>query len=506
MSATLIKALQNPDIYPYAVDEITCIETHVSWVLLTGPYAYKIKKPLKLSFLDYSTLERRRHFCEEELRLNQHNAAELYEKVVAIYGSENQPQFEPSGEPIEYAVCMRQFDHQQELDVLLADGRVDSDLIDQTANELARMHREAPAAEGDTFGSREAVMAPVQECLDDLRRETDEEQEQYQILSSWCAREAQRCHTQFEQRRRDGFIRVCHGDLHLRNLVLHQGQVLAFDRIEFDPNLYNIDIISDLAFLFMDLLEHGRQILAWRLLNHWLDATGDYQGAALLPYYTVYRALVRAKVAALRLQQLTDVDEQTSVLEEYQRYIALALEWTRQSGALLIMCGLSGSGKSHVSGMLMQELPGIRMRSDRERKRLFVDNGDDLYTPAITEALYKILGTHADALLGSGLRVIVDAAFLKKIQRQQFHQMALNAGVMFLTVLCTAPESVLRQRLQQRQQSGEDPSDADTAVLDLQLHSAEMPESEENCLRVDTDSEAYLQTLAQEINELLKTD
>lgn len=315
-SATgLISSLLSAEIYPHPVNQLRLIETHISWVILTGPYAYKIKKPVNLGFLDFSSLEQRKLYCEEELRLNKRTAPSIYLGVVPITGSTTQPQLDGKGEAIEYAVKMRQFPQDAQLDHLLEQGGLKAAHMDAFARLVADFHQQvAVAGADDNYGEPDQVMQPVEENFEQIGQHqlTSQQQQLLDELHAWSTTEYQRLETQLAQRKQQGFIRECHGDMHLRNLAWIDEQAVAFDGIEFNANLRWIDVISEVAFLVMDLQDRNQPELAQRFLNAYLEITGDYAGLSLLPFYLVYRALVRAKVAAIRAGQQDIEDAERS--------------------------------------------------------------------------------------------------------------------------------------------------------------------------------------------------
>ena len=478
----LIQALHNPACYDHPVQSIRLVETHISWVLLTGAYVYKIKKPVNLGFLDFSTLEKRRFYCEEELRLNRRLAESLYLDVTPIAGSPAHPVLNGLSETIEYAVRMVQFPEDMRLDRMLARGELEKMHIDSLAQELADFHgRVRVAGDNTPFGNPEHVYEPVKENFDQIRPRIEaRDRLQLQRLETWSEQSFTGLRQIFEDRKRQGFIRECHGDAHLANMVWLEKRVVLFDCLEFNENLRWIDTMSEVAFLAMDLDDRGHPALARRALNVYLEHTGDYAGLALFRFYQVYRALVRAKVACIRLgQRGLSEEERRRVREEYLGYVNLAERYTQaRPTALVIMHGLSGSGKTWISQQLLETFDAIRLRSDVERKRLHglaphqrsgsgIDSG--IYTSEGGRLTYARLAELAAAILQAGYPVIVDAAFLKHGQRELFHALAERARAPFVIVHIHAPESVLRERLQSRVQQTQEASEAGLAVLDHQL-------------------------------------
>ena len=498
--AALVAALRNPACYPHPAGQVELIETHISYVLLSGAYAYKIKKAITLGFLDFSTLARRRMYCEEELRLNGRLAPEIYLAVVAITGSVDAPSFAGNGAAIEYAVRMTRFAQDDLLDRQLAAGRLSPEVIDRLAGQLADFHERADRAPpGQRFGSPQAVWEPMAQNFAQLGELLTGAAHRARLadLDAWSRRRFSQLAHLLATRLRDGWIRECHGDLHLGNIVTTDAGLRIFDCIEFDPALRWIDVLNEIAFLTMDLEERGRADYGHRLLNRYLEALGDYHGLPLLAFYTVYRALVRAKVAAIRAGQ-EDPASRLAELANCERYLDCAEKATVPGKPrLLLMHGLSGSGKSWLAQQLLERLGGLRIRSDVERKRLFglpalarSDSavGAGLYDAAATRATYDRLVELASQILAAGYPVVVDAANLKTWQRDAFRKLAAARGVPFAIVSCTAPEAVLQARLATRQASGRDASEADQAVLACQLRDREAITTDEEacCLTIDT--------------------
>ena len=498
MTPPLIQALlTDPSCYDHPVAQVQLIETHISWVLLTGEYAYKIKKPLDLGFLDFSTLARRQQACADEVRLNRRLAPEIYLGVVAISGSPEAPHIngltvDGHSKPIEYAVKMRQFPPDATLDRLDERGELGAEQIDQLAARLAQFHltecARAPAA--SPWGEPDSIAWPVAENFQLLsaRLHDTAETQCLTALQSWSSTEHERLAPLMRERKNNGFVRECHGDLHLGNLAWVDGQLLIFDCIEFSPTLRWIDVISEVAFCFMDLLHRRKTALASRFLNAWLEASGDYAGMALLRYYAVYRALVRAKVAALRSGQ-TAGNNAEIVRTEVSSCLQLAVNLTKIVPLQLwITHGLSGSGKTTLTQSLLQEQGMIRLRSDVERKRLAglgalalsgsgVEEG--LYTQHASHRTYEQLARLAEGLLDAGWPVIVDAACLARWQRDLFRDHAQRRSVSFRILDIRADHATLRQRISQRAAQGKDASEADLRVLQQQIETARPLDTDE---------------------------
>lgn len=472
--------LCDPACYDHPVGQLELIQTHISWVLLTGSYAYKIRKPVSPGFLDFSTLALRHQDCEDELRLNRRLAADYYLDVVPICGDPDAPRINGSGEVFEYAVKMRQFSVDATLDKLAEKGLLTQLQIDALAARIAHFHmNECERAPCDSpWGEPVFIAQPIAENFRVLasRLEDVAMRERLSSLQGWCLAEWQRLAPSMSRRKREGWVRECHGDLHLANLAWVDEKLVIFDCLEFNPALRWIDVISEVAFCYMDLLHRGHDALAMRFLNAWLEVTGDYQGMVLLRYYAVYRALVRAKVAVLRADQ---GDEAASV--EAVDCLQLADRLSRAvSSELWITHGLSGSGKTTLSQNFIEKCGMLRLRSDVERKRLFgLDalsrNGASagLYTEAASRRTYEHLADLARELLLAGWGVLIDAAFLERWQRELFRDLALCTGVNFRILDIQAEPWLLRERVLRRAARGGDASEADLRVLQHQLETVQ---------------------------------
>ena len=495
IDASLVEALLRPDAFPHPADDIELMETHISWVVLAGNYAYKIKKPVVLDFLDFGTLEKRRHFCEEELRLNRPWAPELYLDIVAITGPADEPVMDGDGEALEYAVKMLRFDQGLRLDRQLADGLLTVPDMKELGQNIAARH--AAADRPDPVNREYLIGRAIHYFRENFDHLGDIlEEDEFRFLRDWTERELEQHATTMRQRFDDGFVRDCHGDLHLGNLVRLPSGITTFDCIEFNPDLRNTDVFADVGFLFMDLTEKGHPELAAHFLNRYLERSGDYEGVVLLDLYFVYRCLVRAKVAAIRSRERDDEDERTTDIADARDYSAMARrQATTGEPVLVIMHGLSGSGKTWLSERLMAALPAIRVRSDIERKRLFgldetADSesgiGSGIYSPSASVETYERLFTLADRLLAAGHHVILDAAFLKKKQRVFAKSVASSLGVNSVLVCAETPVDALRSRIERRAKRRDEASEADLAVLEHQLESAAPVGSNEAAISVDT--------------------
>ena len=480
--------------------EAELIETHLSWLLLAGDDAYKLKKPLTLDFVDFGGIEQRRAACEEELRINRRTAPELYLGVLPVTGTHGAPRLGGPGTPIDWAVHMRRFPADALLAERAARGRLRPEHVDALAREIAAFQARADVAPpGSGHGDAAQLAALVQDNFKPLwaLQRLSGEREQLLKLQQWTQTEGARLAPLMAARRTAGHVREGHGDLHLGNLLWLEGRPVLFDAIEFNPRLRWIDTACDIAFLFMDLHAHGAAPLAWRFLNAWLEQTGDYGAVARLPYDAVYRALVRAKVAALRAPQCGDAAARAAAEGEATRYVDLAgqLAAPRQPWLALTM-GVSGSGKSSQTQALIGQRGLVRVRADVERKRLFglapeassahVPGG--IYGEATSDRVFARLLDVARELLQAGQPVLVDATFIRRERRAPFIALAESLGVPWRILAFDAPESVLRERVRQREAAGGDASEAGEAVLASQLAHREPPTPAEaaHALVIDT--------------------
>ncbi len=478
----IVTRLLDPGCYTHHVTKVELVETHVSRIFLAGEFAYKMKKPVNFGFLDFSTLKLRQFYCNEELRLNRRFAPQLYLDVCTIGGEPEKVVF--GGVPVQdYLVKMVRFPRHKQLDQLLKNDQLTAAQIEDVAKILANFHATtARAPSASEFGSPSDVTAPVLNNFKQLHNTLTDPSCAPLIneLESWSKYVCEAYSRRFEQRKASGFVRECHGDLHLANMVWWKGHPLLFDCIEFNPNLRWIDLLSEVAFLVMDLDDHAATKLGWRFLNTYLQWTGDYRDLDLLRFYKVYRAMVRCKVISLRLKQhgLSATDRRTAI-RLLHSYLELGCGYLQpRKKTLVISHGLSGSGKTSFIKKLAARCGAISIHSDIERKRSAglapieashsaTDTG--LYTPERTEATYQELLLLAESILHAGLPVLVDATFLRQAHRNLFRQLAKNLNIQFFILDFQRPEAELRHRVRQRLQQTEQNSEATEQVLDKQL-------------------------------------
>ncbi|HSR61827.1 MAG TPA: AAA family ATPase [Gammaproteobacteria bacterium] len=479
----LIEAIRKHTEFDHPVEKFELVETHISFILLTGHYAYKFKKPVNPGFLDFTTLEKRKFYCEEELRLNRRFAPDIYLDVTVSTGTPDHPVLDGDDDPLEYAVKMLQFPECAELDSVLEKGELTSGHMDDLARRIADFHQWTDMARKDSpFGTLESVRRSVLDNFSAIRDtlQLDDCKEQLEQQQSWTVQSLEQLAMFVSERKQEGYVRECHGDLHLGNIALFEGKPVPFDCIEFSEDFRFIDVMNEIAFLIMDLDARGQSPLSFRFLDSYLQLTGDYEGLRLLRFYCVYRALVRCKVTCIRLSQ-DDLGaserHRKSVLSRH--YLELADHYTKAPAvALLITHGLSGSGKTTLTQPLLERVGAIRVRSDVERKRLHGLGVGEKSASGLKAGIYKKESTTEtyDRLLSlsgdiceSGYPVIVDATFLQKELRMKFRRFAKDRNIPFAVLDFQAGEEDLRERVRKRKKSGSDASEAGKDVLEYQI-------------------------------------
>jgi aminoglycoside phosphotransferase family enzyme/predicted kinase len=477
---TLVDRLLSPDAYPHPVERVELVETHISWVFLTGTYAYKVKKPVDLGFLDFTTLEKRRACCVEEVRLNSRFAPELYVDAVPIAGPAATARVGSAGPTIEWAVRLEQFEERDRLDHVLDRGGLSAgDCLTLAVDIAAVQERLATAAVATRWGTADTFRGIVHLNLDQLRQHRPDLAGRAAALTAWVDRQLALHAADLAERRAGGRIRECHGDLHLGNLVRHGGRIVAFDGIEFNESLRWIDVASDIAFLAMDLRARGRADLAATVVSGWVEAADDHHALTLMPVYLVYRAIVRAAVAAIRAAQTATGGAGATSHAECDRYMLLAERLAAPRRPLLVAtCGISGSGKSTLAAAVAAATGGIRLRSDVERKRLAGMAAGDrpadaaataaVYSAEMTRRTYERLADLSRTVLTAGWVAVVDAACLQRWQRGILADAAGRAGADLVWLDLDVPAAVAIGRVQSRA-GGDDPSDATAQVVAGQL-------------------------------------
>ncbi|WP_051057975.1 bifunctional aminoglycoside phosphotransferase/ATP-binding protein [Rhodopirellula baltica] len=487
LTERLVAGLKRPEAYAHPVnDPVVVHETHISFVFLAGEFAYKIKKPVKTEFLDYTTLEKRRHFCEEELRLDRRFSDDLYVAVVPITFADEAVKVQGEGETIEFAVQMNRFPETALLSQQIERGRLTRGKVLQLADSVAVFHQDAVACySGIALKWPGFLTQNTRQIFETVEADLDDECSRVlDVLRDWTNEFFRENFQRLTNRINGGFIRACHGDLHADNIIDWRGKLRPFDGIEFNDQLRWIDVLSDASFLAMDLSARGHLDLSRLFLNAYLERTGDYRSLSLLRFFLVYRALVRALTASMRGDN-----------QDVREHLNLAYRFTlRESPRLWITHGVSGSGKSTVSEAIVQRHDAIRLRSDIERKRMFglsvterpgPEDVLEVYGDDASEKTYRRLADLAERILASGYSVVVDATFLKRSHRKQFVDVATRSGVPFAILDCHTDLQTLRQRVIDRREKNQDASDADLTVLEHQLACHEPISDSERELVVD---------------------
>lgn len=486
--------------FPHPVENEELIETHISWVVLTGRFAYKFKKPVDLGFVDYSTIELRHQNCLRELEINGVWAADIYLDVVPVFESGERLRIgrhdESAGDGerlIDHAVRMRQFDQESLLSRRLKAGQVTPQMTEMLAGDLAELHHRATAVPYDSELVSRGAIEPAQDNFVYLLKSfqgagddrASDDVNRLAVLRDWSEEQIEKIRPLLEKRASTGRVRQCHGDLHLDNLLHIDGRFVPFDAIEFNDRLREVEGLSETAFLAMELSEHGFVSHARRLLNRYVEAANDYQGLTVLRFFLVYRAMVRAKVDRIRQLQgdasESDPASRPEALSPTARdYVAYAERLVApQSAELWLTYGPSGSGKSTRAGQVVESRGFFRIRADVQRKLLagidpFRKSTDEeaaeLYSAEMTRRTYAHLLRLAEQILAAGFGVIVDATFLHRDQRRPFFDLARRQGVTPRVLVCDGEESELRSRIAAR---GVDPSDASAELISDQLASAE---------------------------------
>ncbi len=495
-----LAGLLDPAAYPHPSGSIELIQTPISWVFLTGEFAYKIKRPVHLPFADFRELDRRAELCREEVRLNRRFAPELYLDVCPVVADAGRARMSGGGETIEYAVRMRQFRADEELDRLLAAG-IGAEPLREFAAALARIHATLPIAGteeawGNPAAIRDVVIANLAQCreagaglgTDDSLRELRRELEA-RLTGAAALMTA---------RKAAGRVRECHGDLHTRNVVRWESRLLPFDCLEFEPAFRWIDVADEIAFLFMDLGAEGCPHHAHAFLDGYLAASGDFEACRLLDLYAAHRALVRAKVTALGIADAASEAARDRLRQRHLRYVAGARQaLERPPPALVLMSGFSGSGKTWLARRLAPRLGAIHIRSDVERKRLAglpelgrsgLGIAQGLYSEEQSARLYEHLAECATHVLAGGHSVIVDASFLRRRDRERLRAVAAMSAVPALIVRCEAPPEILRARIAERLRGNADASEAGPDVLEWQRTHAEPPGADEDAAVIVADT------------------
>lgn len=484
----LLQALLDPAAYPHAPHEVAVIQTHISCVFLAGDQVFKVKKAVRFPFLDFSTLERRRYFCEEEVRLNRRLAPGVYLGVVPIVRSGARYRVGGAGEPVEYAVHMRRLPEGCVLRGLVERGGADVGLMQRIAAKMAAFHAQAetgpaitaagaPDAIEHTLRDNFATLAPLAGTLAPPGTLANLQL----LMESALARSADR----LRARQGAGRVRDCHGDLRPDHICCTD-ELPIFDCVEFSSRFRYCDVASEMAFLAMELEFLGTRPLADALIDAYVAASGDAELSAILPFFRAYRALVRAMVAALTsAEKEIEAAARVGAREDARRYLAVAerAAWAAHMPFLIAVVGPSGTGKSTLAGALVARTAFAWLRSDVLRKQRAglaalahpadAERAALLYAPERSAEVYAALAAEAEALARAGRGGIIDATFRRRADRDRLRAAAARGAAPLLWIECRATPATVRDRLLTRAAQGTDPSDATWTVAEAQAHDFE---------------------------------
>ena len=514
----ILESLRNPSAYPVPTGTVELLQTHVSWLFITDSHVFKLKKPVNFGFLDFSTIEQRRFYCHEELRLNRRLCPDIYERVVELRATAAGASFTDEGSVIDHAVMMKRLPADRMLDRLIESGSVSGDEIRVIARTISNFHSNAPTSPHIAeFGSTEQIRFNWQENFEQTRsfltstlpasvRDT---------IHSYVNRFLDANRLLFSERVENGFIRECDGDIHLGNICLQNNRAFIFDCIEFNERFRCSDTAADIAFLLMDLDYHRRPDLAEAALSEYISASGDHQCTRLVPFYKVYRAFVRGKVESMQLLDSGIAPEARAAAEKRAvRYFRLAQGYCLRdalSPTLFITCGTMGCGKSTLAAQLAFELGLHTYSSDVVRKQLAgitpatavpAPFGEGIYSPEMGEAAYRRLEKLADAELAAGRSVIIDAAFGSRTERTRFARLAATRQVRFVVLFVTCAADMQQKRLHERSLSGTSVSDGRIELLGQQASAFEAPDDSEGAIKfpsVDGVSEHALNSVLERL-------
>ncbi len=473
----VIAFLRDPRSYGAGLERVDVIETHISLVFLAGERAYKLKRAVRLPYVDFSTTERRREACAAELALNRRTAPSLYLKLRGVSRDTNGKMgFVEDGAAVDWVVVMRRFDQTLLFDALAKTGGLTPRLMDEVADHIALFHAAAERSLDHGGAAALTEIAEIQHrCLAAVPQTGLAPDEVDEILATWRARVAA-AGSLLDRRRAAGKVRRCHGDLHLRNICLLDGEPTLFDCLEFDAALATTDVLYDLAFLLMDLEYRGLADHANRVFNRYLDRSEEDDGLAAMPLFLSLRAGIRAQTAANALAGTADATAGAALAADARGYLGFAHRLLRPiQHRLIAIGGVSGTGKSTLAAALAPELglrPGARLlRSDVTRKLLLGVAPEarlpgQAYVRDVSRRVYEALCRKAAIGLSAGYSVIIDAVALSPDERRAFAEVAQAEAVPFFGFWLDGPEAMLAERVRSRRH---DASDATPEIVAEQL-------------------------------------
>ena len=501
----LVESLLRPEAYPERPERVELIQTHISYILLTERFAYKIKKPVNFGFLDFSTLRRRRFFCREEVRLNRRLSPEIYLGVVEVVERDGEYFMEGEGEVRDYAVKMKRLPEKGMMRTLLKEGRVTEGMVRRVSERISSFYRaERTSPYIASFGRPEVIRRNTEENF----RQTEPyigrtiEEEEFAGIRDYTRSFLSERRDLFTRRMEEGWIKDCHGDLHSGSICFEDGLVI-FDCIEFNRRFRYSDTLADIAFLAMDLDFHFRKDLSEALIRYYQEFMDDRGIEDLLTFYKVYRAYVRGKVEGFEIdEEEVPMEEKDRLLRRARRYFRLAMAYTRRSPfpILIAVCGLLGTGKTTVALELGRRFNGEVIHSDRLRKELagirveehlYLPFGKGIYSERFTKRTYREMIRRAEGFLRDGRNVILDATFSREWMREEVRELGRRVGVEVVFLECTAPEGIIRDRLLKRVREGRALSDGRWEIY-LRMKGIFQPFRQGEAFRVDTSDQACL--------------
>jgi len=515
----LISALRRPAAYPHDGDEVDFLQTHISLLFFAGDFVYKIKKPVDMGFLDYTTLEQRRHFCAEEVRLNRRLAPQTYLGVVAIRrGADDQLRVDVDGDGqgdiVEYAVRMKRLPADRMLNTLLQRGAIDNRTLDALARRLADFHNNAATGEGiDEYAEPAELRQQCSETFETVGQFAGDDEanvlsrQLFEHLRTWCMRFLDEHETLLHKRIEQGRIRNGHGDLHSGNICVLDDRLVIYDCIEFTPKFRCRDIAAELAFLAMDVDAQGCRGFGRYLLRKYARHMNDDDLEDLAVYYKTYLAIVRGMVAALKADEdEVAAQQREQSVAEARRYFALAASYTLEP-VLIVMCGLPASGKSYVAKIIAQPFEAHVLRSDVTRKKLAgvatTDKaGDDAYDEQFSDRVFAELREQAQHELEHGRSVVIDATMIERQRRAPFIELGRSLHVPTLLVQVECDENTIRQRMAERAESPS-ASDADWDVYQSMRKDFEPPTEVDDTQRLRVQSPVDEAALVQAVLDRL---
>jgi len=467
----LFQSIKNPQLYGEDVSSVEIIQTHISYVALTGKYAYKIKKPVNFGFLDFSTLEKRKYFCEEEVRLNKRLCPDIYIGVVPITQKDNNLELSGKGKVVDYAVKMKEFPQEKIMTKLLEKEKISEEILDKICDILNNFYKKSEhSKEIDNYGSIETIKKNTDENFDQTESVIDVtiSKEKFNFIKNATNQFLAQNKDIFKKRIKDGFIRDCHGDLHSGNIVVSDNKVFIFDCIEFNKRFRYSDVSSDIGFLAMDLDFQAHPYHSSYFINKYVEKSNDLGIFDVLNFYKCYRAYVRGKVIGFKLNDKhIDKKEKQEIIKIASRYFDLAYYYAslfskdlvKTKPIFFITSGLTGTGKTTVARKISIDYHTHLISTDEIRKELegidkFEKHHDayntGLYSPDKMLFTYEKVLEKADKILSKGENVTMDATFKTKKLRDMACNVASKNNANFLVLFCKTPEKFIKKYLEER--------------------------------------------------------